>query len=172
MQPAASNQRQEAADIHLAPDPGFVRRRRARWSQLKHFLRLWARSPFAPAGARRTDFDFGRGASCYVGKEHESHTEYRGRARGALGAIWFLQGINVLQGNFMTGQIRWAVYGGIAVAAGIVLLLAGNRRKNGKAGGGVSPTSPTPPLPRSNRRTVNGGSTPRELSGCRSAPPA
>jgi len=25
-----------------------------------------------------------------------------------LGAIWFLQGINVLPGSFMTGQIRWA----------------------------------------------------------------
>ncbi len=45
-----------------------------------------------------------------------------------LGAIWFLQGINVLPGSFMTGQIRWAVYGGIAVGAGIALLLAANRR--------------------------------------------
>jgi hypothetical protein len=43
------------------------------------------------------------------------------------GAIWFLQGINVLPGSFMTGQIRWAVYGGIAIAAGIVLLLLANR---------------------------------------------
>ena len=25
------------------------------------------------------------------------------------GAIWFLQGINVLPGSFMTGQTRWAV---------------------------------------------------------------
>jgi len=47
-----------------------------------------------------------------------------------FGAIWFLQGINVLPGSFMTGQIRWAVYGGIAVAAGISLLLAANRRRN------------------------------------------
>ena len=42
------------------------------------------------------------------------------------GAIWFLQGINVLPGSFMTGQIRWAVYGGIAIAAGITLLLGAN----------------------------------------------
>jgi hypothetical protein len=27
------------------------------------------------------------------------------------GSVWFLQGINVLPGSFMTGQIRWAVYG-------------------------------------------------------------
>lgn len=43
------------------------------------------------------------------------------------GAIWFLQGINVLPGSFMTGQTRWAVYGGIAVAMGIALLLRANR---------------------------------------------
>jgi hypothetical protein len=49
-----------------------------------------------------------------------------------LGVIWFLQGINVLPGSFMTGQIQWAVYGGIAVAAGISLLLAANRRRKGR----------------------------------------
>jgi hypothetical protein len=43
------------------------------------------------------------------------------------GAIWFLQGINVLPGSFMTGQIRRAVYGGLAVAAGISLLIVANR---------------------------------------------
>jgi len=46
----------------------------------------------------------------------------------AFGCIWFLQGINVLPGSFMTGQIRWAVYGGIAVAVGIALLFAAKRR--------------------------------------------
>jgi hypothetical protein len=44
----------------------------------------------------------------------------------AVGAIWFLQGINVLPGSFMTGQTRWAVYGGIAVAVGIGLFLLAN----------------------------------------------
>jgi hypothetical protein len=43
------------------------------------------------------------------------------------GTIWFLQGINLLPGSFMTGQIRWAVYGGIAVASGIALLLGAKR---------------------------------------------
>ena len=47
-----------------------------------------------------------------------------------IGCIWFLQGINVLPGSFMTGQIRWAVYGGIAVVAGACALLAANRRRN------------------------------------------
>jgi hypothetical protein len=40
-----------------------------------------------------------------------------------FGCIWFLQGINVLPGSFMTGQIRWAVYGALAAAAGVVALL-------------------------------------------------
>ena len=46
-----------------------------------------------------------------------------------FGAIWFLQGINVLPGSFMTGQIRWAFYGGIAIAVGIALLFVANRRR-------------------------------------------
>jgi hypothetical protein len=45
-----------------------------------------------------------------------------------FGAIWFLQGINVLPGSFMTGQIQWAVYGGIAMLVGIGLLLMAKRR--------------------------------------------
>jgi hypothetical protein len=49
-----------------------------------------------------------------------------------FGAIWFLQGINVLPGSFMTGEIRWAVYGGIAVAAGISLLIAAKRQSRGR----------------------------------------
>ncbi len=47
-----------------------------------------------------------------------------------FGAIWFLQGINVLPGSFMTGQIRWAVYGGIAAAAGVALLWTAKRRRS------------------------------------------
>lgn len=44
-----------------------------------------------------------------------------------MGTIWFLQGINVLPGSFMTGQIRWAVYGAIAVVLGVLLLVRANR---------------------------------------------
>lgn len=46
----------------------------------------------------------------------------------AVGSVWFLQGINILPGSFMTGQIRWAVYGAVAVVVGIGLLFAGKRR--------------------------------------------
>ncbi len=46
-----------------------------------------------------------------------------------FGVVWFLQGINILPGSFMTGQIQWAIYGGIAAVAGIVLLFLANRRR-------------------------------------------
>jgi hypothetical protein len=46
----------------------------------------------------------------------------------ALGLIWFLQGINVLPGSFMTGQMQWAVYGAIAFVAGLLAFVRGRRR--------------------------------------------
>jgi LPXTG-motif cell wall-anchored protein len=45
------------------------------------------------------------------------------------GTVWFLQGINILPGSFMTGQSQWAVYGGIAIVVGVGLLVFANRRK-------------------------------------------
>ena len=45
------------------------------------------------------------------------------------GCVWFLQGINVLPGSFMTGQTKWAVYGGLVMLAGIGLLIHANRRR-------------------------------------------
>ncbi|HYR87950.1 MAG TPA: hypothetical protein VE422_27975 [Terriglobia bacterium] len=46
-----------------------------------------------------------------------------------MGAIWFLQGINILPGSFMTGQVRWAVYGGGTALVGLGLVVAANRRR-------------------------------------------
>ena len=46
-----------------------------------------------------------------------------------FGGVWFLQGINVLPGSFMTGQLQWAVIGGIAVIAGVGLLVWAGRRR-------------------------------------------
>jgi len=45
------------------------------------------------------------------------------------GCIWFLQGINILPGSFMTGQIRWAIYGCLMFIVGVVLLISANRRR-------------------------------------------
>ncbi|MFH1184651.1 MAG: hypothetical protein V1755_06380 [Chloroflexota bacterium] len=44
------------------------------------------------------------------------------------GAVWFLQGINILPGSFMTGQIEWAVYGVLTMAAAIALFILAGRR--------------------------------------------
>jgi hypothetical protein len=46
-----------------------------------------------------------------------------------MGVIWFLQGVNILPGSFMTGQTRWAVYGGLAVIIGVATVFRANRRR-------------------------------------------
>jgi len=43
------------------------------------------------------------------------------------GGVWFLQGINLLPGSFMTGNPQWAINGGIAVVIGAGLLWLANR---------------------------------------------
>jgi len=43
------------------------------------------------------------------------------------GCIWFLQGINVIPGSFMTGQTKWAIYGGVLLVVGIGVLVVANR---------------------------------------------
>lgn len=40
-----------------------------------------------------------------------------------VGAVWFLQGINLLPGSYMTGDIRWSINGGIVFLIGVGLLL-------------------------------------------------
>jgi len=45
-----------------------------------------------------------------------------------IGAVWFLQGVNILPGSFMTGQTEWAVYGVLTIAAGIALFVFSTRR--------------------------------------------
>jgi len=47
-----------------------------------------------------------------------------------LGTVWVLQGVNVLPGSFMTGDVRWAIYGAIAVVGGIILIAASRRRRS------------------------------------------
>ncbi len=40
-----------------------------------------------------------------------------------MGVVWILQGINVLPGSFMTGQIQWAYRGGACAVVGLLLLI-------------------------------------------------
>ncbi|MEO8082923.1 MAG: hypothetical protein ABI780_03815 [Ardenticatenales bacterium] len=46
-----------------------------------------------------------------------------------VGVVWFLQGVNILPGSFMTGQRRWAINGAIAFAAGVGLLVLLRRKR-------------------------------------------
>lgn len=39
------------------------------------------------------------------------------------GVVWILQGVNVLPGSFMTGDLRWAYRGAAALLVGIVLII-------------------------------------------------
>ena len=43
-----------------------------------------------------------------------------------MGVVWFLQGISVLPGSFMSGQSRWAINGAIAFVIGVVLIVGAN----------------------------------------------
>ena len=44
-----------------------------------------------------------------------------------IGIVWVLQGLNILPGSFMTGQIIWAVYGLPLALAGAGLVWWVNR---------------------------------------------
>lgn len=46
-----------------------------------------------------------------------------------MGCVWFLQGINVLPGSFMTGQPFWAGAGAVAVVVGMGLVILAMRHK-------------------------------------------
>ncbi|HEY3812183.1 MAG TPA: hypothetical protein VGL66_03075 [Caulobacteraceae bacterium] len=52
-----------------------------------------------------------------------------------MGGIWVLQGLslipqgNILSRSFMMGQREWALYGGIAVVAGLALFFFAGRSK-------------------------------------------
>ena len=40
------------------------------------------------------------------------------------GVTWILQGLNILPGSFMTGQLQWAAYGTVALLVGVRVLVA------------------------------------------------
>jgi len=44
------------------------------------------------------------------------------------GGIWFLQGINILPGSFMTGDPQWSINGGIAMIVGAGLFWFAKRK--------------------------------------------
>ena len=44
-----------------------------------------------------------------------------------IGTVWILQGINILPGSFMTGDITWAIVGGVTALAGGGIVAWANR---------------------------------------------
>jgi hypothetical protein len=46
-----------------------------------------------------------------------------------MGVIWILQGVNILPGSFMTGQMVWAWRGAAAAAFAVLLLVMVNRKR-------------------------------------------
>jgi hypothetical protein len=47
-----------------------------------------------------------------------------------IGAVWILQGVNILPGSFMTGHIQWAINGAVVAALGVALLAWARRRRS------------------------------------------
>ena len=45
------------------------------------------------------------------------------------GGTFFLQGINVLPGSYMTGDPQWAINGGIMIIIGLGLIVWANWRR-------------------------------------------
>lgn len=50
-----------------------------------------------------------------------------------MGVVWIFQGINVIPGSFMTGDIDWSYRGGVLAVVGLVVLFLSMRkpRSNG-----------------------------------------
>ncbi len=46
----------------------------------------------------------------------------------ATGIVWFFQGINLLPGSFMTGDLRWAWRGAAALIVGAALIALSFRK--------------------------------------------
>lgn len=45
-----------------------------------------------------------------------------------VGGVWFLQGVGVLPGSFMTGRSFWAVTGGLVLGVGAAMCYVSLRR--------------------------------------------
>jgi hypothetical protein len=50
-----------------------------------------------------------------------------------VGVIWVGQGIGIIGGSFMSGQVQWAIYGGAALVVGLALLSLARRAGRNRA---------------------------------------
>ncbi|HET7839196.1 MAG TPA: hypothetical protein VFL04_05510 [Rectinemataceae bacterium] len=46
-----------------------------------------------------------------------------------VGAIWTLQGFNIMRGSVMSGHRRWIAIGLVLLVAGVIILILNNRRR-------------------------------------------
>jgi hypothetical protein len=44
-----------------------------------------------------------------------------------IGVVWFFQGIGVIHGSFMTGEVLWTIIGAIAIFIGGSLVVGARR---------------------------------------------
>ena len=51
-----------------------------------------------------------------------------------VGFVWFLQGINILLGSFMSGDPLYSALGILLVVVGMIILAFTNRRNRGSSG--------------------------------------
>ena len=49
-----------------------------------------------------------------------------------FGSVWFLQGIDILPGSFMTGSSFWAVSGGVTDIIGLTFIVIGTKDARAK----------------------------------------
>jgi hypothetical protein len=52
-----------------------------------------------------------------------------GVAAALAGIVWTLQGLGYVGGSFMSGATVWAVIGPVVALIGLVLIVAGSRRR-------------------------------------------
>jgi hypothetical protein len=50
-----------------------------------------------------------------------------------VGAVWTLQGLNVLGGSAMSGATMWAVIGPVVILVGVAMVVAGNRGRSSRS---------------------------------------
>jgi len=65
----------------------------------------------------------------YIEQRHANSPDIVAVLALLMGCVWILQGINIRPGSFMTGQPKWAVYGGLLMLAALGLLIRANHRR-------------------------------------------
>lgn len=49
-----------------------------------------------------------------------------------MGVVWIFQGVNVIPGSFMTGDVDWSYRGGVLAVVGLVLVFLSLRKPRAK----------------------------------------